>query len=181
MAIFVVVPTALVRYGDLPSASTGRSICGSARLVPLMAPRPPPDAPAATKFVFLAATSPARGRAGFAVCLSNFAYAVVSFLAFFVAFNVLRHLAFLGIPFRARRFAGHGSRRLQHHAGARPVAGAPWGVARPELGEESVFVSDSPCCVMAGCSLQHACPSMPLRVYPDRSKNGTGGGNLSEE
>jgi MFS family permease len=92
MAVFVVVPTALVRYGGLPLAEHWKVylpvVLGS---FALMAPALLyAERNGRMKFLFLASIGLLLAvELGFAVCLDNFPFLVGLLLFFFVAFNVL--------------------------------------------------------------------------------------------
>ncbi|HKW36875.1 MAG TPA: MFS transporter [Burkholderiales bacterium] len=92
MAIFVVVPTALVRYGNLPVSGHWKVylpvVLGSfALMAPLLLHA---ERTGRMKFLFLAAIGLLLAvEAGLAVCLDTFPFLVALLLFFFVAFNVL--------------------------------------------------------------------------------------------
>ena len=92
MAIFVVVPTALVRYGGLPVSEHWKVylpvVLGSfALMAPLLLDA---ERRRRMKFLFLASIALLLAvELGFAVCFDNFPFLVALLLFFFVAFNVL--------------------------------------------------------------------------------------------
>ena len=145
MAIFVVVPGALVSYGGVPVDEHWKIylpvVLGSFLLMmPLLLHA---QRRGRTKFVFLSAIALLFAvELGFAVCLTNFAMTVVLLLAFFVAFNVLE----ASLPSLVSRLAPPSSRgaalgvynttqSLGLFAG-----GAAGGWLGQHFGEASVFV-----------------------------------------
>jgi MFS family permease len=145
MAIFVVVPTALVRYGNLPVSEHWKVylpvVLGSFAL--MAPPLLHAERTGRTKFLFLAAIGLLLAvELGFAVCLSNFAYAVVLLLAFFVAFNLLEAT----LPSLVSRHAPAASRGTAlgvyntTQALGLFAGGAVGGWLAQHWGEEAVFV-----------------------------------------
>ncbi len=145
MAIFVVVPGALVRYGGLALNEHWKVylpvvLASFALMAPLLIHA---ERNGRMKFLFLAAIGLLLAvELGLAVCLSNFAYAVVLLLAFFVAFNVLE----ASLPSLVSRFAPAASRGTAlgvyntTQALGLFVGGAAGGWLAQHWGEESVFV-----------------------------------------
>lgn len=92
MAVFVVVPTAMVRYGHLPVAEHWKVylpvVLGSfAVMAPLLIHA---ERMRRMKFLFLGSIGLLLAvELGFAVCLDNFPFVVGLLLFFFVAFNIL--------------------------------------------------------------------------------------------
>lgn len=145
MAIFVVVPGALVRYGALPVGEHWKVylpvVLGS--FVLMAPPLLHAERRGRLKFLFLAAIGLLLAvELGFAVCLSNFAYAVALLLAFFVAFNILEAV----LPSLVSRLAPAASRGTAlgvyntTQALGLFVGGAVGGWLAQHWGEESVFV-----------------------------------------
>ena len=92
MAIFVVIPAALVRYGGLPVAEHWKIylpvVIGS--FVLMAPPLIHAERRGRLKFLFLSAIVLLLAvELGFAVCYTNFHMSVALLLAFFVAFNIL--------------------------------------------------------------------------------------------
>src|SRR6266446_2351815 len=92
MAIFVVIPVALVRYGGLAVSEHWKIylpvVLGSFAL--MMPPLVQAERRGRMKFLFLAAIVLLLAvELGFAVCYANFGMAIALLLAFFVAFNIL--------------------------------------------------------------------------------------------
>jgi MFS family permease len=92
MAIFVVVPTALVRYGHLPVSEHWKVylpvVLGSFAL--MVPPLLHAERRRRNKFLFVASIVLLLSvELGFAVCLDNFPFLVGLLLFFFVAFNIL--------------------------------------------------------------------------------------------
>jgi MFS family permease len=145
MAIFVVVPTALVRYGGLAVSEHWKVylpvVLGSFVLMaPLLVHA---ERNGRLKFLFLAAIGLLLSvELGFAVCLSNFPTAVALLLAFFVAFNLLE----AALPSLVSRQAPAASRGMAlgvyntTQALGLFVGGAAGGWLAERWGEESVFV-----------------------------------------
>jgi MFS family permease len=145
MAIFVVVPTALVRYGGLPLDEHWKVylpvVLGSFAL--MAPPLLHAERKGRVKFLFLAAIVLLLSvELGFAVCLSNFAFVVGLLLAFFVAFNILE----ASLPSLVSRRAPAASRGTAlgiyntTQALGLFVGGASGGWLAQHWGEESVFV-----------------------------------------
>jgi MFS family permease len=145
MAIFVVVPTALVRYGGL-AVSEHWKVYLPVVLVSFVLMAPPllhAERRGRMKFLFLAAIGLLLAvELGFAVWLSNFAMAVGLLLAFFVAFNILE----ASLPALVSRFAPPASRGTAlgvyntTQALGLFAGGAAGGWLAQHWGEESVFV-----------------------------------------
>lgn len=92
MAIFVVIPVALVQYGGLAVSEHWKIylpvVLGSFAL--MMPPLLQAERRGRMKFLFLAAIVLLLAvELGFAVCYTNFTLAIALLLAFFVAFNIL--------------------------------------------------------------------------------------------
>jgi MFS family permease len=145
MAIFVVVPTALVRYGGLPVSEHWKVylpvVLGS--FVLMAPPLLHAERNGRMKFLFLASIGLLLAvELGFAVCLSNFAFAVGLLLAFFVAFNILE----ASLPSLVSRFAPAASRGTAlgvyntTQALGLFAGGAVGGWLAQHWGEEAVFV-----------------------------------------
>jgi MFS family permease len=145
MAIFVVVPGALVRYGGLPVGEHWKVylpvVLGS--FVLMAPPLLSAERNGRLKFLFLAAIVLLLAvELGFAVCLSNFAFAVALLLAFFVAFNILE----ASLPSLVSRVAPAAARGTAlgvyntTQALGLFVGGAAGGWLAQHWGEESVFV-----------------------------------------
>lgn len=145
MAIFVVVPTALVRYGGLPVSEHWKVylpvVLGS--FVLMAPPLIQAGRRGRVKFLFLSAIGLLLAvELGFAVCLSNFAMAIVLLLAFFVAFNILE----ASLPSLVSRVAPAASRGTAlgvyntTQAFGLFVGGAAGGWLAQHWGEASVFV-----------------------------------------
>jgi MFS family permease len=145
MAIFVVVPTALVRDGGLAVDEHWKVylpvVLGSFILMaPLLLHA---ERTGRMKFLFLASIVLLLAvELGFAVCLSNFPYAVALLLAFFVAFNLLE----ASLPSLVSRFAPSSSRGTAlgvyntTQALGLFVGGAAGGWLAQNWGQGSVFV-----------------------------------------
>jgi predicted MFS family arabinose efflux permease len=145
MAIFVVVPTALVRDGGLALDEHWKVylpvVLGSFILMaPLLLHA---ERTGRMKFLFLASIGLLLAvELGFAVCLSNFPYAVALLLAFFVAFNLLE----ASLPSLVSRFAPSSSRGTAlgvyntTQALGLFVGGAAGGWLAQNWGQGSVFV-----------------------------------------
>jgi MFS family permease len=145
MAIFVVVPTALVRYGGLAVSEHWKVylpvVLGSFAL--MAPPLLHAERKRRMKFLFLSAIGLLLAvELGFAVCLSNFPYAVVLLLAFFVAFNILE----ASLPSLVSRFAPAASRGTAlgvyntTQALGLFAGGAIGGWLAQHWGEQAVFV-----------------------------------------
>jgi MFS family permease len=159
MAIFVVVPVALVDHGGLPVSEHWKIylpvVLGSFLL--MAPPLLHAERRGRMKFVFLSAIALLLAvEIGFAVCYTNFRMVIALLLAFFVAFKILE--ASLPSPGRFALFARCCARRVQHDPGAGPVrrrrdrrlAGAAF------RGGVGVCIRNRGCCVMAGSGLGHA-------------------------
>jgi len=145
MAIFVVVPGALVRYGNLPLSEHWKVylpvVLGSfALMAPLLIGA---ERGGRMKFLFLASIGLLLAvELGFAVCLSSFPMAVALLLAFFVAFNVLE----ASLPSLVSRLAPAASRGTAlgvyntTQALGLFAGGAAGGWLAQHWGESSVFV-----------------------------------------
>lgn len=145
MAIFVVVPTALVRYGNLPLSEHWKVylpvVLGS--FVLMVPPLIHAERRGRMKFLFLAAIGLLLAvELGFAVCLSSFPMAVVLLLAFFTAFNLLE----ASLPSLVSRVAPAASRGTAlgvyntTQALGLFAGGAAGGWLAQNWGESSVFV-----------------------------------------
>ena len=145
MAIFVVVPTALVRYGKLPLSEHWKVylpvVLGSFAL--MAPPLLHAERRRRMKFLFLSAIVLLLAvELGLAVCLSNFAFAVGLLLAFFVAFNILE----ASLPSLVSRVAPAASRGTAlgvyntTQALGLFAGGAAGGWLAHRWGEEAVFV-----------------------------------------
>src|SRR5882672_4645340 len=145
MAIFVVVPGALVRYGNLPLSEHWKVylpvVLGSfALMAPLLIGA---ERGGRMKFLFLASIGLLLAvELGFAVCLSSFPMAVALLLAFFFAFNVLE----ASLPSLVSRLAPAASRGTAlgvyntTQALGLFAGGAAGGWLAQHWGESSVFV-----------------------------------------
>jgi MFS family permease len=145
MAIFVVVPGALVRYGGLEVSEHWKVylpvVLGSfALMAPLLIHA---ERRGRMQFLFLASIGLLLAvELGLAVCLSNFPMAVVLLLAFFVAFNILE----ASLPSLVSRLAPAASRGTAlgvyntTQALGLFAGGAAGGWLAQHWGEESVFV-----------------------------------------
>ena len=145
MAIFVVVPTALVQYGGLAVNEHWKVylpvVVGSFAL--MAPPLLHAERKRRVKFLFLSAIGLLLAvELGFAVCLSNFPYAVALLLAFFVAFNILEAT----LPSLVSRFAPAASRGTAlgvyntTQALGLFAGGAIGGWLAQHWGEQAVFV-----------------------------------------
>jgi MFS family permease len=145
MAIFVVVPTALVRYGGLALSEHWKVylpvVLGSFAL--MVPPLLHAERRRRMKFLFLSAIVLLLAvELGFAVCLSDFPYAVALLLAFFVAFNILE----ASLPSFVSRFAPAASRGTAlgvyntTQALGLFAGGAVGGWLAQNWGEQAVFV-----------------------------------------
>jgi MFS family permease len=145
MAIFVVVPGALVRYGGLAVSEHWKVylpvVVGSFALMAPLIIRA--ERSGRMKFLFLGSIALLLAvELGFAVCLSNFPYAVVLLLGFFVAFNILEAT----LPSLVTRFAPAASRGTAlgvyntTQALGLFVGGAAGGWLAQHWGESAVFV-----------------------------------------
>jgi MFS family permease len=145
MAVFVVVPGALVRYGNLPLSEHWKVylpvVVGSfALMAPLLIHA---ERAGRMKFLFLATIGLLLAvELGLAVCLSNFAFAVAFLLAFFVAFNILE----ASLPSLVSRFAPADARGTAlgvyntTQAFGLFAGGAAGGWLAQNWGESAVFV-----------------------------------------
>lgn len=145
MAIFVVVPTALVRYGNLPVSEHWKVylpvVLGS--FVLMAPPLLRAERRGGMKSLFLASIGLLLAvELGFAVGLSSFPFAVVLLLAFFTAFNILE----ASLPSLVSRVAPAASRGTAlgvyntTQALGLFVGGAAGGWLAQHWGESSVFV-----------------------------------------
>jgi MFS family permease len=145
MAIFVVVPVALVRYGGLPVAEHWKIylpvVLGSFAL--MVPPLLSAERRGRMKFLFLAAIALLLAvEVGLAVCITNLAMVVALLLAFFVAFNILEAC----LPSLVSRVAPAASRGTAlgvyntTQALGLFVGAAAGGWLAGHLGEVSVFV-----------------------------------------
>lgn len=146
MAIFVVIPSALVRYGRLPVSEHWKVylpvVLGS---FALMAPALlHAERLGRMRFLFLCAIGLLLAvEIGFAVCLSNFPVLVALLLAFFVAFNILE----ASLPSLVSRIAPAASRGTAlgvyntTQALGLFAGGALGGWLAEHWGEETVFAA----------------------------------------
>jgi MFS family permease len=145
MAIFVVVPVALVKHGGLPVSEHWKIylpvVLGSFLL--MAPPLIQAERRGRLKFLFLSAIVLLLAvELGFAVCYTNFYMAVVLLLAFFVAFNILE----ASLPSLVSRVASPSSRGTAlgvyntTQALGLFVGGAIGGWLAQHFGEASVFV-----------------------------------------
>ena len=145
MAIFVVVPVALVKHGGLPVSGHWKIylpvVLGSFLL--MAPPLIHAERRGRLKFLFLSAIVLLLAvELGFAVCYTNFYMAVVLLLAFFVAFNILE----ASLPSLVSRVASPSSRGAAlgvyntTQALGLFVGGAIGGWLAQHFGEASVFV-----------------------------------------
>jgi MFS family permease len=145
MAIFVVVPVALVRYGGMPVAEHWKIylpvVLGSFAL--MMPPLLSAERRGRMKFLFLAAIVLLLAvELGLAVCYTNLAMVVALLLAFFVAFNILE----ASLPSLVSRLAPPESRGTAlgvyntTQALGLFVGAAAGGWLAGRFGESSVFV-----------------------------------------
>ena len=145
MAIFVVIPVALVRYGGLAVSEHWKIylpvVLGSFAL--MMPPLVQAERRGRMKFLFLAAIVLLLAvELGFAVCYTNFAMAIALLLAFFVAFNILE----ASLPSLVSRVAPPASRGTAlgvyntTQALGLFVGGAAGGWLAKNFGDPAVFV-----------------------------------------
>ncbi len=145
MAIFVVIPTALVRYGGLPVDEHWKIylpvVIGS--FVLMVPPLIHAERRGRLKFLFLAAVALLLAvELGLAVCYTNFRMAIALLLAFFVAFNVLE----ASLPSLVSRIAPPASRGTAlgvyntTQALGLFVGGALGGWLAGRFGDSAVFV-----------------------------------------
>lgn len=145
MAMFVVIPTALIRYGNLPVNEHWKVylpvVLGSFAL--MVPPLVQAERHGRMKFLFLAAIGLLLAvELGFAVCLSDFAMVVALLFAFFVAFNILE----ASLPSLVSRVAPPASRGAAlgvyntTQALGLFTGGAAGGWLAQHWGEASVFV-----------------------------------------
>ncbi len=145
MAIFVVIPVALVRYGGLAVSEHWKIylpvVLGSFAL--MMPPLLQAERRGRMKFLFLAAIVLLLAvELGFAVCYTNFTMAIVLLLAFFVAFNILE----ASLPSLVSRVAPPASRGAAlgvyntTQALGLFVGGAAGGWLAKNFGDPAVFV-----------------------------------------
>ena len=145
MAIFVVVPTALVRYGNLPVSEHWKVylpvVLGSFAL--MAPPLIRAERSGRMKFLFLSAIALLLAvELGFAVCFDNFYFLVGLLLFFFVAFNLLEAC----LPSLVSRLAPAASRGTAlgvyntTQALGLFAGGAAGGWLAQHWGESSVFV-----------------------------------------
>ncbi len=145
MAIFVVIPVALVQYGGLAVSEHWKIylpvVLGSFAL--MMPPLLQAERRGRMKFLFLAAIVLLLAvELGFAVCYTNFNMAVVLLLAFFVAFNILE----ASLPSLVSRVAPPDSRGTAlgvyntTQALGLFVGGAAGGWLAKNFGDPAVFV-----------------------------------------
>jgi predicted MFS family arabinose efflux permease len=145
MAIFVVVPGALVRYGNLAVSEHWKVylpvVLGSFAL--MVPPLLQAERSGRMKFLFLSAIGLLLAvELGFSVCLSSFPMAIALLLGFFVAFNILE----ASLPSLVSRFAPAASRGTAlgvyntTQALGLFAGGAAGGWLAQNWGEASVFV-----------------------------------------
>lgn len=145
MAIFVVVPVALVEYGDIPVSGHWKIylpvVLGSFLL--MIPPLLRAERRGRMKFLFLSMIALLLAvELGFAVCLTSLPMTVVLLLAFFVAFNILE----ASLPSLASRLALPASRGTAlgvyntTQALGLFVGGAVGGWLAKDFGDPAVFV-----------------------------------------
>jgi len=145
MAIFVVIPVALVQYGGLAVSEHWKIylpvVLGSFAL--MMPPLLQAERRGRMKFLFLAAIVLLLAvELGFAVCYTNFTMAIALLLAFFVAFNILE----ASLPSLVSRVAPPDSRGTAlgvyntTQALGLFVGGAAGGWLAKNFGDPAVFV-----------------------------------------
>ncbi len=145
MAIFVVIPVALVQYGGLAVSEHWKIylpvVLGSFAL--MMPPLLQAERRGRMKFLFLAAIVLLLAvELGFAVCYTNFTMAIALLLAFFVAFNILE----ASLPSLVSRVAPPASRgtALGVYSTTQAlglfVGGAAGGWLAKNFGDPAVFV-----------------------------------------
>ena len=145
MAVFVVIPVALVRHGGLAVSEHWKIylpvVLGSFAL--MMPPLLQAESRGRMRFLFLAAIALLLAvEIGLAVCYTNLAMAIALLLAFFVAFNILE----ASLPSLVSRLAPPASRGTAlgvyntTQALGLFVGGAAGGWLAGNFGEASVFV-----------------------------------------